>query len=262
MGTTSGISDQADLKVQSGQSALRWRKVFTGEGTALREARRWVTGLLPDCPARDDVVSVAWELCSNAVEHTASGSGGYFAVEITWQRAIVRVTVADAGAPTGPRRFEDPMAERGRGLVIVQELCCRTGMSGDHRGRLVWGDILWTGPAAPPAAGAGHEAAIRDGLTSLADRYRGVPAWFGRSTLQWWAMPGRPGARQLVTAPTPRALADLIDSLQAREQTRQLRTPDPVAARAERRNRSARLPASPRTHPSRTPFRNLKLRPC
>ncbi|HEY2576762.1 MAG TPA: ATP-binding protein [Streptosporangiaceae bacterium] len=262
MGTTGGISIPADPTAQESELALRWRRVFAGEDTQLREARRWLTGLLPDCSARDDVISVATELCSNAVGHTASGSGGTFTLEITWQGATVRVTVADAGAPTGPHLVEDPTAERGRGLLIVSELCTRTGFSGDHRGRLVWGDVFWTGPAAPPAAAEGHEAAIRAGLTSLADRYRGVPAWFGRSTREWWAMPGCPGARQLVTAPTAHQLADLIDSCQARERTRQPHPPDPVAARADRRRNPAKLPAPPRPHPPRPPIGNLKLRPC
>jgi hypothetical protein len=49
MGTTSGISIPGHLMVQVGKPALDQRKVFTGEGTAFREAHRWVTGLPPDC---------------------------------------------------------------------------------------------------------------------------------------------------------------------------------------------------------------------
>jgi hypothetical protein len=212
-GRTAGPADPA--AALAGEAALRWRSVFRGEDGQVREVRRWLTGLLPGCPARDDVVSVAAELCSNAIAHTASGHGGFFAVEIAWQSSTVRVTVADAGATTEPHRIDDPLAERGRGLVIVENLCHRTGVCGDHHGRLVWGDVFWNGPPAPGAASVGHEAAIRDGLAGLAHRHRGVPAWFGRSTHQWWALAGRPGARRLLTAPTPRELGELIDTTRA-----------------------------------------------
>jgi hypothetical protein len=44
----------------------------------------------------------------------------------------------------------------------------RRGICGDHRGRLVWGDVFWDGSPPPPAAASGYEAAIRDGLAGLA----------------------------------------------------------------------------------------------
>jgi hypothetical protein len=215
MRTTGGISNPAANERQPDASALRWRQLFGGGEAQVREVRRWLSGMLPDCPSRDDVVSVAAELCSNAIVHTASGCGGGFAVEIAWQGATVRVTVADAGAPSGPRLIDDPMADRGRGLLIVQSLCQRTGISGDHRGRLVWGEVFWAGPPAPRVtASEGHESTICDGLALLARRHQDVKVWFGRSTLQWWALVGWPGRRRLVTAPTPRELGELLDSIQ------------------------------------------------
>jgi hypothetical protein len=264
MGTTGGASGPVDTAAAyAGEPALRWRRVFDGDRAQVREVRRWLSGLLPECPARDNVVSVATELCSNAIAHTASGRGGFFAVEIAWQGATVRVTVADAGAPTGPYRIDDPMAERGRGLLIVASLCGRTGICGDHRGRLVWGDVFWDGPPVPSAAaGGGHEAAIRDGLAGLARRHRDVPAWFGRSTRQWWALTGRPGASRLITAPTPRELGDLIDSTQPPPRVSPVPAPDAVAARADRRDGPAQLPVPPRSHPPRMLTGPLRLRPC
>jgi serine/threonine-protein kinase RsbW len=89
------------------------------------------------------VACVATELATNAVVHTASGRGGWFAVEITWHRAVVRVAVADCGAPGGPRMIDDPAGEHGRGLLVVRSLSVRTGVCGDHRGRLVWADVPW-----------------------------------------------------------------------------------------------------------------------
>lgn len=37
-----------------------------------------LASVLPECPARDDVISVATELASNAILHTASGNRGWF----------------------------------------------------------------------------------------------------------------------------------------------------------------------------------------
>ena len=88
-------------------SGLRWRRVFPGEGSQLGVLRRWLASLLPECPERDDVTCVATELGTNAVRHTASGRGGWFAAEITWHRVVVRVAVADCGAPSGPQGHED-----------------------------------------------------------------------------------------------------------------------------------------------------------
>jgi Bacteriocin-protection, YdeI or OmpD-Associated len=97
----------------------------------------------PDCPARDDVASVATELGSNAIRHTASGRGGWFVVEVAWFRPVVRVAVTDDGAAAGPRVIDDPAGEHGRGLLVVAGLSVRTGVVGDHRGRLVWADVPW-----------------------------------------------------------------------------------------------------------------------
>jgi serine/threonine-protein kinase RsbW len=120
-----------------------WRRVFPGHAGELSVLRRWLAELLPPCAARDDVAAVATELASNAVKHTRSGRGGWFAVEVTWHPQAVRVAVADCGGPLEPRVLDDPAAEHGRGLLIVRGLSVRTGMTGDWRGRLVWADVAW-----------------------------------------------------------------------------------------------------------------------
>lgn len=186
-----------------------WRREFPGQEPQLGLLRRWLASLLPPCPARDDVVTVANELGCNAIRHTLSGQGGRFTVEVTWYGAEVRVAVADSGAATGPVEIDDPSGEHGRGLVVVRGLSVRGGACGDHRGRLVWADVRWDGAAAAAAAAspAGQEAAIRDGEAALARRFAGVPAWFGRATCAWWALAGHAG---LVSAPTAPELAGLL----------------------------------------------------
>jgi hypothetical protein len=185
---------------------LRWRRAFPGDERQLSRLRRWIDSLLPECEARDDVACVATELGTNAVRHTASGRGGWFIAEITWYRQVVRVAVADSGAPTGPQLIGDPFAEHGRGLVVVRGLSVRTGVVGDARGRLVWADIPWPDSMAAPGRAAvdSYEAAVRDAQAALAKRFGCAQAWFGRSTLEWWGLAGSSG---LVTAPTAPELA-------------------------------------------------------
>lgn len=185
-----------------GTPPLRWRRIFPGEERQIRQLRQWLCGLLPGCATRDDVVAVAVELGTNAIRHTVSGRGGWFAAEISWHRTCVRVAVADQGGSTGPRLIDQPTAEKGRGLVLVRGFSARMGVSGDHRGRLVWADVPGTGEdtEAPAALTPGYEAAIRDGQATLNRRHQGIVTWFGHATQQWWALTRRPGDRGLVAA--------------------------------------------------------------
>ena len=124
-------------------NVLRWRQVLRGEERQLGVLRRELVSMLTDCPARDDVISIATELASNAMRHTASGRGGWFAVEVTSYQSVVRVSVTDQGGPAAPRVIDDPSAEHGRGLLLVSGLSVRTGMIGDQRGRLIWADVVF-----------------------------------------------------------------------------------------------------------------------
>jgi hypothetical protein len=229
----------------------RWRRSFPGDERQLSQLRRWLACLLPRCPALDDVTAVANELCSNAIRHSLSGRGGQFAVEISWYGPAVRVAVADSGAPTGPRLIDDPAGEHGRGLVVVAGLSVRTGVVGDHRGRLVWADIRWEDSRAQAGAAVpdGYQAAIGDGEAALAHRFAWVPAWFGRATLAWWALTEPAG---LVTAPTARDLASRLDRIfrasswpQARTAPARHRTGQPHDIPQGRRTRASRPRQAP-----------------
>jgi histidine kinase-like protein len=122
---------------------LCWRRVFHGDEQQLGLLRAWLAALLPQSGAQDDVLCVATELSSNALRHTASGQGGSFAVGIACYRGVVRVLVADSGGPGEPRIIDDPAAEHGRGLLMVQSLSLRAGVLGGRRGRVVWADVPW-----------------------------------------------------------------------------------------------------------------------
>lgn len=192
---------------------LRWRRVFPGEECQLAVLRRWLASLLPDCPARDDVLSVANELAGNAIQHTNSGQAdGWFAAEVTWHESMVQVAVADGGAAAEPHVVEDPTGERGRGLLLVRGMSLRSGFAGDQRGRLVWAHVPWDNPnpGLHPPSQDPYQSAIHEAEAVLKRRFTGVPAWFGRSTLSWWAVVG---SRGLVSAPTARELAGLLNRL-------------------------------------------------
>jgi len=124
------------------------RRAFPGDAAQLRQLRRWLSGLLPDAPARYDAIMVAVELATNAVKHTASGRGGIFTVEITWhaELAALRIAVSDGGAPPRSRACASPevLGENGRGLQVVRALAARSGAYGGRCGGLTWADIPWS----------------------------------------------------------------------------------------------------------------------
>lgn len=124
----------------------RWRR-FDGRSAELRQVRRWLAELLPASPARDDVVSIAVELATNAVRHTATGQGGHFTVEVNSRDhpGVLRITVTDGGAPEGPHWPTGPCPVRcsGMGLYLVRALAARTGECGDARSRQVWAEVPW-----------------------------------------------------------------------------------------------------------------------
>jgi hypothetical protein len=120
-------------------------------------------------------MSVAVELSTNAVRHTASGSGGQFVVEVTWSVQMTRVAVYDDGSRDSPRVSEDLLCEDGRGLLMVNMLSLRMGVGGNARGRVVWADILWTGRdvSSQPKFPAGSASAIREAEADLAYQFPG-----------------------------------------------------------------------------------------
>ncbi len=145
--------------------AYRWLRLFRGEESELRQLRHWLTDLLPDSPGRDDLISVAVELGTNAVQHTASGNGGWFTVEVASLGPTLRVSVTDEGAERGPSLTGNPPADpdlddvldaitgsrcdRGRGLLIVRALAAACGVCGNASGRTVWAEVAQA-PAQTP----------------------------------------------------------------------------------------------------------------
>lgn len=113
---------------------------FPGLPASVAAARRFVAGairLYPQSSAPDDVVDRAAlltsELATNAIRHTRSGDPG--------ETFTVRVSVDSSGAWTEVRTRaprlrqalphvaapEDPFAEHGRGLFLVDQLATKWG---------------------------------------------------------------------------------------------------------------------------------------
>jgi anti-sigma regulatory factor (Ser/Thr protein kinase) len=130
----------ANLPVLAALSATG--RVFPGEAGQVREARRFLAGLLDGCPAGDDALLCVSELATNAVLHSRSGGpGGRFTVIAAVQAGRLRVGVTDEGGAWGQGR--DGGGQSGRGLLIVGQLATRWGRDDGGAGRTVWFEIDW-----------------------------------------------------------------------------------------------------------------------
>jgi serine/threonine-protein kinase RsbW len=117
-------------------------QVFPGDAGQVREARRFLAGVLDGCPAAGDALLCVSELATNAVLHSQSGQpGGRFTVRVRIRAGSVRVEVTDEGGPW--RREHDGDGQSGRGLVIVGELASRWDRDDGGAGRTVWFEIDW-----------------------------------------------------------------------------------------------------------------------
>jgi serine/threonine-protein kinase RsbW len=126
------------------------RRTFPGQSGQVRVVRWWLTALLGDPAACDDVVLACSELAANAIIHSDSGlPGGVFTVRLAIDRNCVRIEVIDQGGhwPGGRRPCHDASADPdevsqcGRGLRIVAALASAWGITGDQEGRSAWCEI-------------------------------------------------------------------------------------------------------------------------
>lgn len=102
--------------------------------------RDWLSALIPPDSPRDDLLTIATELATNAIMHTASGNAGQFGVELICSSASVLIVVTDQGGPGEPQFMQHPGAEHGRGLALVQALSAQIGIAGDSNGRMIWAE--------------------------------------------------------------------------------------------------------------------------
>lgn len=99
-------------------------------------------------PSLDDVQTCVTEAFTNAIEHTASGKGGQVTVAVTADASDILVEVVDDGAGgAGPVMRDDPLAEDGRGLRIIDALALAWEVRASGDGTSVW--MRFPGP--PPS---------------------------------------------------------------------------------------------------------------
>jgi anti-sigma regulatory factor (Ser/Thr protein kinase) len=110
---------------------LAWSHAFPAVPAQIREARRFLAGILAGCPAADDATLCLSELASNATVHSQSREpGGHFTVRAGINAGRLRVEVQDEGGPwTWPVHHRD--GQHGRGLLIVARLARDWGRAGD-----------------------------------------------------------------------------------------------------------------------------------
>ena len=123
--------------VANPELATRTALSFPAEPASATRARRFVTGVLGSVVG-DDVVDVAalltTELAANSVIH----AGSAIDVEISVGEEQVTVLVADT-QPGHPTRIEaDVEGTFGRGLLLVDRLSDRWGVSPRAAGKVVW----------------------------------------------------------------------------------------------------------------------------
>jgi serine/threonine-protein kinase RsbW len=150
---------------------LGWRpgaehcaRVFAGVPAQVPEARAFASRALAGSPAREALMVCVTELCANAIQHTASGAGGAFTVEVARPAdGVAYIAVTDAGGDDWPVSHLDrpdadadvaQLAECGRGLALVAACSNRWGYeraSGPESGCTVWVEATW-----PVSVGAGY----------------------------------------------------------------------------------------------------------
>lgn len=132
------------------QSPPRFAMRFRSTPRGARLARRLVAkrlgqwGYPSDADAHQSMVSIAGELCANAVRH-GHVPGRDFRLCLTASPTTVRVEVTDTRGELRPRpRSNAHDAENGRGLLIVSMLADRWAVLAhppSHPGKTVWAEV-------------------------------------------------------------------------------------------------------------------------
>jgi anti-sigma regulatory factor (Ser/Thr protein kinase) len=121
---------------------LTWSRTYPGCADQVRDARRFLAGVLAGRSIADDAALCLSELAANAVTHSNSRRpGGSFTVHVEIRQGdLVRVEVEDQGGSWTQSVCAD--GQHGRGLLIVGHLARNWGITGDsHTGWTVWFEI-------------------------------------------------------------------------------------------------------------------------
>lgn len=108
-----------------------------GDERSVAYARRFVRDTIgADHPALDDAELCTSELVTNALVHAASKQ---VTVTVAREANVLRISVADDGAGGRvPYVHDDPLAENGRGMLIVSVLATEWGAEAGDEGTTTW----------------------------------------------------------------------------------------------------------------------------
>lgn len=122
----------------------------------VRCARRFVGQVLEGRPCQELAVLLTSEIATNAVLHSRSGDGGKVTIVVIDLGTVVRVEVVDDGSDHRPHvaaRKAD-LADRGRGLQIVEEVALRWAHYQDDHGLTTWFELCDTPDGRPDGGDA------------------------------------------------------------------------------------------------------------
>jgi len=135
-------TDEAAARLGTPPANVRSRLRLSVGSAAPAAARGWLrtTAEAWELPAglAEDAVVVLGELVTNAVVHVGTGE---IVVQLSYREETLHVTVRDEGPMVRLQAVRPrPDAEHGRGLVLVNALCRRWGVSrlGVGQGKAVW----------------------------------------------------------------------------------------------------------------------------
>ena len=129
-----------DRQAKGRRSATRRR--FPGRDSSPSAVRGFLGGVLADWgiidgPTRDNVLLLASELASNAIEYTSTG----FTVSLRLAGVQARLDVYDTGAVLPNLLQPTAEADHGRGLMLVDRLSSAWGASPAPGGKVVWCEV-------------------------------------------------------------------------------------------------------------------------
>ncbi|MEV5751904.1 ATP-binding protein [Actinoallomurus sp. NPDC052308] len=118
-----------------------------GTERSVADGRRFVREALGGRhPAADAVKLSVSELATNAVKHTASGTGGQITISLAAAGNAVRAEVTNDGATGSEPRLENRPAvdaEHGRGLILIDTVADRWGVTRSADRTTVWAEFSY-----------------------------------------------------------------------------------------------------------------------
>jgi anti-sigma regulatory factor (Ser/Thr protein kinase) len=126
----------------------RWTAVSTtatldAAELSAREARQLVRAVLSDARVSQDATETALLLVSELVTNVVLHADGRPVLDVAVQPERLRISVSDtSGVPPQVRIHNPPLADHGRGMLLVDSLSARWGTEPrDPAGKCVWFEL-------------------------------------------------------------------------------------------------------------------------